>query len=198
MKALFDQTKKRLHEWLIEHAESPTGMRWLALVSFIEEIFFPLPVDVMLVAYISVKNTRWFRAAMIASVFSALGAVVGYLIGYWFFDTVGHAIISFYHLEDAMFKLGTGLSNHNFWTTFIVAFTPLPDKVFIIGAGFFKINFWIFIVAMFIGRIFRFVLISYLAKLYGYQVARFIYKYFDLMAIAGIIVMIVGIVILLS
>jgi len=107
------------------------------------------------------QRHRWLYFATLTTIFSVLGGLFGYLIGFVFYDTVGRFIIEAYDLADEIVMVGVKFEANAFWTILIAAFTPIPYKVFTLAAGFFKIDIWTFIIASIIGRGLRFYLVAW-------------------------------------
>jgi len=179
-----DNTKDSIRNWSVRHAEGPRARFWLATLSFSEASFFPVPPDVLLIAILLAnKARRWFYYALLTSVFSILGGILGYGIGFFFFDLFGDYIISFYGLEDSFFRAQELFNEYTFWTIFAAAFTPIPYKIFTITAGLFNINFLAFVIASILGRSARFFIIGFALKLYGEKIANVLYRYFNIFSI---------------
>ena len=144
---------------------------FLAVVSFMESSFFPIPPDVMIVPMVIAKKNDYLKIFLIATFFSTLGGVLGYFIGSYFLD-VGMSVVSFYGYEDKVVNLkdnltkGTGLY---IWlaTLFLAGFTPLPFKVFTITSGIIGFNLLIFFFICLISRGLRFFIVSYLSFKFG-------------------------------
>ncbi|PCI21384.1 cytochrome B [Candidatus Wolfebacteria bacterium] len=188
--------KKGIKEWALAHAKGPFSTFWLALFSFAESSFFPIPPDAIMIAILLLKQqAKWIYYATITTVFSVAGGLFGYLIGFLFFEAVGGSIVSFYNLESHLATVASFFSNNAFFTIFLAAFTPIPYKVFTISAGLFKIDIFIFIIASILGRAIRFFAIAYFVKLYGKRIASVLYKYFNVVSIA--VVIIIGVIIYL-
>ena len=150
---------------------------FLAIISFIESSFFPIPPDVMIVPMVIAKKKDYLKIFFIATIFSTLGGVLGYFIGLYFFD-VGMSVVTFYGYEDKVLNLkdnlikGTGLY---IWlaTLFLAGFTPLPFKVFTITSGMIGFNLFIFFFICLISRGLRFFVISYLSFKFGNAFNKF-------------------------
>lgn len=183
--------KEKMIEWVNSKAENPRKDLWLFVLAFTESSFFPIPPDVLLIGILLTKErVRAYRYAFITSVSSVAGGVFGYLIGLFLFDTIGAHIVSFYHLENEMLYIGKVFSDNAFLSILVSAFTPVPYKVFTISAGLFSIPFIPFFIASVVGRSARFYLEAFLLKRYGAKISKFIKKWFDLISI-GIILLIV-------
>lgn len=185
---LFSRWSERLEKWVRAHAHTRRAQWVLATVSFAESSFFPIPPDVLLVGIQMMGVRRWWRTALITTAASVLGGAFGYLIGLFFFDSVGAWIISTYSLEDEMNRVGGLYASNAFLAVFTAGFTPIPYKIFTIAAGFFHIDFLVFILASVLSRGMRFFLVSYLAHRYGERIARLIFRYMDVALIILVLV----------
>ena len=169
---------------------------FLAIVSFVESSFFPIPPDVMIVPMVIAKKNDYLKIFIIATLFSTLGGVLGYFIGSYFLD-FGMSIVGFYDYEDKVINLkdnltkGTGLY---IWlaTLFLAGFTPLPFKVFTITSGMIGFNLLIFFFICLISRGLRFFIVSYLSFKFGDTFDKFMQtdtaKWF---AILGILIVLI-------
>jgi len=144
---------------------------FLAIVSFVESSFFPIPPDVMIVPMVIAKKNDYLKIFIIATLFSTFGGVLGYFIGFYFLD-FGMTVVGFYGYEDKVLNLkdnltkGTGLY---IWlaTLFLAGFTPLPFKVFTITSGMIGFNLFIFLIICLFSRGLRFFIVSYLSFKFG-------------------------------
>jgi len=171
---------KNLYDKCIRWAGYKNANQILALISFLESFIFPIPTDVMIIPMVIAKKEKYLRIAFIAIVFSVLGALIGYIIGYLFFNEVGEKIFELFGSENAdLFKKklssGTGIISQTL-ILFIAGFTPLPFKIITISCGFINLNIFIFILTCFIARGLRFSLVAYLTYKYGAAVGPFIEK----------------------
>jgi len=171
---------KNLYDKCIKWAAYKNANQILALISFLESFIFPIPTDVMIIPMVIAKKEKYLRIAFIAIVFSVLGALIGYIIGYLFFNEVGEKIFELFGSENAdLFKKklssGTGIISQTL-ILFIAGFTPLPFKIITISCGFINLNIFIFILTCFIARGLRFSLVAYLTYKYGAAVGPFIEK----------------------
>ena len=153
---------------------------FLAIISFLESSFFPIPPDIMIVPMVVAKKNDYLKIFIIATLFSTLGGVLGYFIGLYFLD-FGMSVVNFYGYEDKVQSLkdnltkGTGLY---IWlaTLFLAGFTPLPFKVFTITSGMIGFNLFIFLVICLFSRGLRFFIVSYLSFKFGYIFTKFMKK----------------------
>jgi membrane protein YqaA with SNARE-associated domain len=175
---------------------------YLALVSFVESSFFPVPPDIMVIPMVISKKTHFIKIFIITTIFSVLGGILGYFIGAFFLD-IGMQIMSFYSYEDKLVNLKNSLiNNEGFYAwlgiLFLAGFTPLPYKVFTIASGLISFNFLIFILISLISRGLRFFIVSYLSYRFGDLFTEFMNKHGSKwFTITGILIVIVGIIIYL-
>ena len=175
---------------------------YLAVVSFIESSFFPIPPDVMVIPMVISKKDDFFKVFLIATIFSVLGGILGYLIGAFFFD-VGMQVMTFYGYENKLISLKDNLINSNgfyAWLSvlFLAGFTPLPYKVFTIASGLIGFNILIFIIVSLISRGLRFFIVSYLSYKFGYLFTQFMDKHGSKwFTIVGVLIVLVGAIIYL-
>ncbi len=180
--------KQKLQDWVTKNAEAPQATILLSSVSFIEAIFFPIPPDVVLIAIISMRKVkRWFFYSSVTLVASILGAIVGYVLGFYFFDMFGESIISFYNLQETFDKISIVFKNQTFFAIVVAALTPIPFKVFTLAGGLFKVNFFTFLIASIVGRAARFYLVGYLTSLYGDRLVKVFFRYFNLISVILVI-----------
>ena len=140
---------------------------FLAIVSFVESSFFPIPPDVMIVPMVIAKKNDYLKIFIIATLFSTLGGVLGYFIGSYFLD-FGMSVVGFYGYEDKVINLKDSLTSGTgfyIWlaTLFLAGFTPLPFKVFTITSGMIGFNLFIFLIICLFSRGLRFFIVSYLS-----------------------------------
>ena len=167
----------KLYQKSLQLAAHKSSKIFLAIVSFAESSFFPIPPDVMIVPMVIAKKNDYLKIFLIATFFSTLGGVLGYFIGSYFLD-VGMSVVGFYGYEDKVANLkdnltkGTGLY---IWlaTLFLAGFTPLPFKVFTITSGIIGFNLLIFFFICLISRGLRFFIVSYLSFKFGDTFNRF-------------------------
>jgi len=168
---------KQLYQKSIKLASHKSSQTYLAVISFIESSFFPIPPDVMIVPMVIAKKNDYLKIFLTATIFSSLGGLLGYFIGSSFMN-VGINVVEFYGYEDKVLTLkdnltkGTGLY---IWlaTLFLAGFTPLPFKVFTITSGIISFNLFIFFLICLISRGLRFFIVSYLSYKFGDAFSKF-------------------------
>ncbi len=191
-----------LYKKCLELAAHKSSNFYLGLVSFIESSFFPIPPDAMIIPMVIAKKKEYIKIFLIASIFSVLGGIFGYFIGYLFFDLAMY-VIEFYGYQDKVENLklsmskGTGLLA---WLSilFLAGFTPLPYKAFTISSGLIAFNLPIFIIVSLISRSLRFFIVAYLSYKFGEYFTEFMDKHGSKwFTIIGIIIVIIFILIYL-
>jgi len=160
-----------IYKKCLDLAARKSSKYYLALISFIESSFFPIPPDVMVIPMIISKKNDFVKIFLITTIFSVLGGILGYFIGAFFFD-IGAQIMSFYGYEEKLINLKNSLINsEGFYAwlgiLFLAGFTPLPYKVFTIASGLIGFNIFVFILISLISRGLRFFIVSYLSYKFG-------------------------------
>ena len=191
-----------LYKKCLNLAAHKSSKYYLALVSFIESSFFPIPPDVMVIPMVISKKSDFIKIFLIATIFSVLGGMLGYFIGAIFFD-IGMQIMSIYGYEDNLTNLKNNLINiDGFYAwlgiLFLAGFTPLPYKVFTISSGLIGFNIIIFILISLISRGLRFFIVSYLSYKFGDMFTQFMDKHGSKwFTVIGLLIVLVGFVIYL-
>ena len=191
-----------LYKKCLELAAHKSSNFYLGLVSFIESSFFPIPPDAMIIPMVIAKKKEYLKIFLIASIFSVLGGIFGYLIGYLFFDLAMY-LIEFYGYQDKVENLKLSMSQGSgflAWLSilFLAGFTPLPYKAFTISSGLIAFNLPIFIIVSLISRSLRFFIVAYLSYKFGKLFTEFMEKHGSKwFTIIGIIIVIIFIIIYL-
>lgn len=183
---------KKLYDWVLHWAVTPYAVPALAILSFCESSFFPVPPDVLLIAMAIAIPKKSFRYAFICTGSSVIGGMFGYIIGLKLIDTIGFQILNLYGAMDKYEYIQLLYNKYDAWAVGIAGFTPIPYKVFTIAAGAFKINFPVFVLASIAGRAGRFFLVAAFIYFFGPKIKEFIDKYFNLLCIAFMILLIGG------
>ena len=160
-----------LYKKCLNLAAHKSSNLYLGIISFTESSFFPIPPDVMIIPMVIAKKKEYFKIFLIASIFSVLGGIFGYLLGYLFYDLAIH-VIEFYGYENKVENLKTSLSQGSgffAWLSilFLAGFTPIPYKAFTIASGIVTFNFPVFIIVSLISRSLRFFIVAYLSHKFG-------------------------------
>ena len=171
---------KKIYDKCVSWAGKKYAKPILAFEAFIESSFFPIPPDVMIIPMVVAKKNEFIRIALIATIFSVLGALFGYFIGYVFFNEVGIKIFELYGYEDPNFLKEKFSTKGGFvsWLgiLFTAGFTPLPFKLLTISSGFIHFNMLSFIIICVVTRGLRFFLVSFLTYRYGEKFGPFLEK----------------------
>ena len=181
----------KLYQKSLELAAHKSSKIFLAIVSFAESSFFPIPPDVMIVPMVIAKKNDYLKVFLITIVFFTLGGILGYFIGLYFLET-GMSVVEFYGYGEKLINLKVSLTKGSglyIWlaTLFLAGFTPLPFKVFTITSGMIGFNFFIFFFICLISRGLRFFIVSYLSYKFGDTFNKFMKtdaaKWFTLLGI---------------
>ena len=193
---------KTLYKKCLSLAAHKSSNFFLGVVSFVESSFFPIPPDVMIIPMVIAKKKNYLKIFLIASIFSVLGGIFGYMIGAIFLDTAMN-IIEFYGYEKKVVSIKNNLSQGEgffAWLSilFLAGFTPLPYKAFTIASGLIGFNILVFMIVSLISRSLRFFLISYLSYKFGDLFSEFMEKHGSKwFAILGLLIILIFFIILI-
>lgn len=185
-----------LYKWVLSWAYSPYGAWALFILAVAESSFFPIPPDVLLIALCmgAYYRSMWF--ALVCSVGSVIGGAIGYLIGWQFFDLLGEPIINGLHMQEAFVTTQIWFNKYGMPIVGVAGFTPIPYKVFTIAAGVFQMPFLPFILISAVSRAARFFLVAGIIQIcykkYGATIQDFIDRYFNLLTVAFVILLVLG------
>ena len=171
---------KDIYHKVLKLAGHKSSKFYLAILSFAESSFFPIPPDIMVVPMVIAKKNDYLKIFLIATFSSAVGGLLGYFIGFVFLDLAMN-IIEFYGYEEKVINLKDNLSSGNNFiyflgTLFLAGFTPLPFKVFTITSGMIGFNIFIFFAVCLVSRALRFFVVSYLSFKFGDTFSKFMEK----------------------
>ena len=185
---------RRLYDWVLHWAETPYGGPALFLLALIESSVFPIPPDVLLIALCIALPTRAWRFAALASLGSVLGGLLGYAIGWGAWPLVDGFFYSYIpgFTPQVFGRVQELFAAYDFWVVFTAGFTPIPYKVITIGSGVFEINLAIFFVASLVSRSLRFFLVAWLLFRYGPGIRAFIDRYFNLLSLIFLVLLLGG------
>lgn len=164
---------------------------WLAFIAFIESSVFPLPVDLMVIPMVQADHKRWWKVALIASVFSVLGGIAGYFLGLFFFDLLAVPILDALGKTDKMAEFAAKIEQYGGMAVFGAGLTPFPYKVITIMSGALKINFAIFVAASVLARCLRFFGVAGIVRLFGPKAEEIMKKHFGLFT-TGLFILLVA------
>lgn len=162
------------------------------MVAFAEASFFPIPPDILLIVLALAVPSKAFWYAIVCSAGSVLGGCFGYVIGYELFEHVGKPIINFYDLWKEFDYVSKRFHENAFAAIAVAGFTPIPYKLFTIAAGVCKIQFTTLVAASILSRSARFLAEGALIYFFGERVKTFIEKYFNILSIAFVVLLVLG------
>lgn len=181
-----------LYDWTMRQARRPNAPRALAIVSFLESSVFPIPPDVMLVPMCLAAPQRAFQYALICTVASVLGGLLGYGIGYFLIETLGAWIIELYGLRAAWEAFEASYAEWGLWIILVKGLTPIPYKLVTIASGAAHFSLAIFIIASIVTRGLRFYLLAALLWKYGPPIQNFIEKRLTILSWTFLVALIGG------
>lgn len=186
---------RRLYDWVLSWADTPYGGWALAVMSFAESSFFPIPPDVLLMPLVLGNRRKWFNFALMCSIASIVGGMLGYAIGLTVWDSIDQTVFSL-HIPginaENFAKAANWYEKYDIWLVAAAGFTPLPYKVITISAGMFHVNFLTFVLASAASRSARFFIVAGLMGVLGPRIKPFIDKYFNLLCVAFMVLLIGG------
>ncbi len=181
---------KRTYNWTLEKAQHKNAKWYLSLISFVESSFFPIPPDILLIPMALASKANALFYAFICTLFSVLGGILGYAIGYFFYNSVGIYIVDFYHLENSFYIFESYYKEFGILIVLGAGITPFPYKFITIASGVFGLNIFLFIIVSIIGRGLRFYLIAILLYFFGEKIKLIIDKYFNFLTIVFFILLV--------
>ena len=181
---------KRLYNWTLDKANHKNAKWYLSLISFAESSFFPIPPDLLLIPMALASKTKAIFYAFICTFSSVLGGILGYAIGYYFYNTLGIYIVEFYHLENSFSVFEDYYKEFGILIVLGAGITPFPYKFITIASGVFGLNIFLFIIISIVGRGFRFYLIAILLYFFGEKIKLIIDKYFNILTVVFFILLV--------
>ena len=183
---------RKLYDWVISMADHPAALWVLAAVSFVESSVFPIPPDVLMIPMIIAAPHRAFLIAGVCLVSSVLGGLLGYGIGFFFYEQVGQPILESLGKADSMAEFSTRFNDFGFWAVLIAGLTPFPYKVITIMSGWTAMPLGTFIVTSILARGLRFFIVAALLWKFGEPIRDFIEKRLGLMFILFVALLVGG------
>ena len=168
--------KNRLILWFQKETDKPYVIYLLGVIAFFESVIFPIPVDIFTFTLASAHPKKWIQYGTVATVFSVLGALFGYILGAYLFQTFGQQMIAFYGYEEEFATVIELFDQNVFWVMFVSAFTPIPYKVFTVAGGALNVALAPFIIASVLGRGLRFFAETYIPYRFGELAGKHILK----------------------
>ena len=186
---------KRLYDWFIAAADKPSALWIMGAVSFAESSFFPIPPDVMLVPMSLARPQRAWLYAVVCTMTSVAGGILGYAIGAGLYDSVGLWLMHLYGLTDKVEAFRASYAEWGAWIIIGKGLTPIPYKLVTITSGFAGYNLWLFILCSLIARGGRFFIVAVLLNRYGDVIRAEIERRLGFWVGVGAVVLVLGFVI---
>ena len=187
---------KKLYNWTISLASHPFAIGFLAVIAFLESSIFPIPPDVLLIALVLASRDKAWIMASVCTVFSVIGGLFGYIIGFFLFTSIGDPILEFYGYQDHFSRFKSVYNDWGAWIVFAGGFTPLPYKFITIASGAVHLNLITFLVASIVSRGMRFFLESALLWYFGPPVRKIIEKNLNFFAILFFAILLLGFIVI--
>lgn len=181
---------KRLIIWFKKETDKKYVIYLLGVISFFESVIFPIPVDIFTFTLASAHPKKWVQYGTVATVFSVLGALFGYVLGAYLFQTFGQQMIAFYGYEEEFATVVRLFDQNVFWVMFTSAFTPIPYKIFTVAGGALNVALAPFIIASILGRGLRFFAETYIPYRFGETAGQHMLKNFNRYLIGMVILII--------
>jgi len=183
---------RRLYNWVMKLAQGRHAPAALAIVSFAESSFFPIPPDVMLIPMILANRSRAFVYAALATLSSVIGGMFGYLIGFALYESIGQPIVEFYGKGAQFADFASLFNQYGVWIIVIKGMTPIPYKILTIAAGVAGMDLLAFTAASIVARALRFFLVAALLYWFGEPIREFIEKRLPLVTTAFVVLLVGG------
>ena len=183
---------RKVYAWVIGLAAHPQAIWYLALVSFAESSIFPIPPDVMIVPMVLSDRNAAVRVATVCTIFSVLGGIAGYAIGYFFYNAIGAQIIEFYGYAGKFDEFKETYAEYGAWIVAMAGLTPFPYKVITIASGAFMLDPVVFIVSSLLSRGARFGFEAVLLWKFGDPIRYFIEKKLEILTITFAMLLLSG------
>jgi membrane protein YqaA with SNARE-associated domain len=167
---------RRLYNWCVAAADKPYAIWLLGIVSFAESSFFPVPPDAMLIPMALAQPKKAWQFALVCTIASVVGGVLGYAIGALLYDSIGGWIIKLYGYGDKVETFRASYAQYGAWIILLKGFTPIPYKLVTITSGFAGYSLPLFILFSALTRGARFFLLAFLINRYGPQAREIIEK----------------------
>lgn len=182
----------KLYDWTLRWAEHKFAPRILAILTFAESVFFPIPPDVLLAPMVLAKPEKAWSFAALTTVASVLGGIVGFALGYFMFEPWIQPIIIEIGYQAKLEKIMTWFEQWGIWVVFLAGFSPIPYKLFTVSAGFLQMAFLPFLLVSAVGRGLRFFMVAGLIKWGGKAMEQKIRQWIDVLgwAIVALIVIV--------
>ena len=183
---------RSLYNWTISLAQSPYALWALAIVSFIESSFFPIPPDVLMIPMIIARPSKAFLIAGVTTVASVLGGLFGYFIGAVLMDLIGQPILEFYGKGDSFDEMAAVFNAYGAWAVVVAGVTFLPFKVITIASGVTGLSLPVFIASAIFARALRFFLVAAMLYKFGEPIRDFVERRLGLVFVIFCVLLVGG------
>ncbi len=183
---------RRLYDRVLALSASPRAPWWLAVVSFAESSFFPIPPDVLLIPMVASRPARAWMLATVCTVASVLGGLLGYAIGAALYDQVALPLIRLYHYEAAAAAFVDSIQRYGVWLILLKGLTPIPFKIVTIACGLARLDLAPFVLACVATRGARFFLEAAVLRRYGAAVLALVERRLAVVALGSVAAVVVG------
>jgi len=183
---------RRLYDWVLRWADRPTGPVALVGLAAAEAVFFPIPPDVLLIPLCLARPRRAMRFALLCTLGSVGGALIGYWVGRELYTAVARPLLEVYGYLGVYRHVGELYRRNLVLALGSAGFTPIPYKVFTIAAGGFQVPLGAFVVISAVSRGGRFFLVAGLLRLFGEPMRAFIDRYFNVLSVALVLLIVAG------
>ena len=174
---------RKLYKNLLSAANHRHANKYLAVVAFSESSFFPIPPDVMLIPMVLAKPNDWWRIALTCTLFSVIGGIAAYFVGFFLFQLVALPLLEFYNYQDKILEFKEMYHNWGGWDVYLAGHTPFPYKIITIASGMTQLNLALFIALSVLSRGLRFFAVSVLLYHFGDRIRALLEKYFGLITL---------------
>lgn len=183
--------KEKSWAWFAARAHSKHAIFWLCLLSYLEPFISPIVPEALMTAMILAHREKWKFYAVLTTIFTFLGGITGYLIGYFLFQGFGEALLTITGSGEVHEVSQMIVGGNIFLIMFFIAFTLLPDKPFTYLAGFLGVSFFLYTAGLLVGRTMRILLVAYFSYRFGPQILTAVNKYFFWFALVVLAIFVV-------
>lgn len=183
---------RRLYDWVMNLAAHRNATAVLGTVSFIESSVFPIPPDAFLIPMVLANRAKAWWYALVCTVTSVLGGLLGYAIGALLYDTLGSALLQFYGYQAHFEEFATNYNKDGALYVFGAGLTPFPYKVITIASGATQLALPVFIAASVVARGIRFFVVAGLLYYFGPPIKTFIEKYLGILTVLFFLLIVAG------
>jgi len=183
---------RRLYDWVMKLAAHRNATGVLAAVSFIESSVFPIPPDAFLIPMVLANRAKAWWYALVCTVASVVGGLLGYAIGAFLYDTLGSALLQFYGYQAHFEEFATNYNKDGALYVFGAGLTPFPYKVITIASGATQLALPVFLAASVVARGIRFFAVAALLYYFGPPIKTFIEKYLGLLTVLFFLLVVAG------